>query len=145
MANTTSYAATKYSNLSKARLHITYVNSKPASLDCEWKNGGRSHGDGTGGKLVGQFPSSVAIYIFLTTKFVEIFLSIAVRQGIFARLFSFRKRGFPATLCMPGEPPFTWNTSRDWTKPSQFKVTSMSCMIHGIFSVCDNQHQGVTY
>lgn len=83
-----------------------------------------------GVNLLANFPLPSPFIFFWLRKFAEIFLSIAVRQGIFARLLSFRKRGFPATVCMPGEPPFSWNTSRDWTKPSQFKVTSMSCMIH---------------
>ena len=107
MANTTSYAATKYSNLSKARLHITYVNSKPASLDCEWKNGGRSHGDGTGRKLVGQFPSSVAIYIFLTTEICGNFLKYCCPTGNIRETFLvLGKGGFPPPCVCPGNPRF---------------------------------------
>ena len=48
--------------------------------DCKWGNGGRSHGDGTRSKLVGQFPSSLAIF-FLTTAICGNLLSIAVLPG----------------------------------------------------------------
>ena len=50
-----------------ARLHIIYINSKPTFLGCKGRSGGRSYGDGTRSKLVGQFPSFVAIF-FLTTE-----------------------------------------------------------------------------
>ena len=56
----------------------------------------------------------------------------------------------------PGNPLFLKHVSRlDKTMHHNFKVTSMSCMNHtiiktytsnsGIFSVCGNKHQGVTY
>ena len=42
------------------------INSKPAFLGCKGRNGGRSYCDGTRSKLVGQFPSFVAIFFFTT-------------------------------------------------------------------------------
>ena len=38
------------------------MNSKPAFLGCKGRNGGRSYGDGTRSKLVGQFTSFVTIF-----------------------------------------------------------------------------------
>ena len=108
------------------------------SIVSEGKEAGRSHGDGTRSKPVGQFPSSVAI---LTTAIC--------RNLLMARRVSFRR--FPA-----GEPPFPeTRLAIGQNHAPQFKLTSMSCMNHaiiktytsnsGIFSVCGNQHQGVTY
>ena len=48
--------------LPRCCLHITYINSKPASLGFKGRNGGRSRGDGTRSKLVGQFSSFFAIF-----------------------------------------------------------------------------------
>ena len=58
-----------------------------------------------GVNLLANFPLPSPLFFWLR-KFAKIFLSIAVWPGIFARRVSFRKRGFPATLCMPGNPRF---------------------------------------
>ena len=59
----------------KARLHIIYINSKPAFLGCKGRNGGRSHVDGTRSKLVGQFPFFVAIF-FSLQKYADVLENI---------------------------------------------------------------------
>ena len=52
-------------------VHIIYIYSKPAFLGCKGRNGGRSYGDGTRSKLVGQFPSFVAIF-FSLQKYADV-------------------------------------------------------------------------
>ena len=63
----------------KARLHIIYINSKPPFLGCKGRSGGRSYGDGTRSKLVGQSHSFLAIF-FSLQKYADVLENTLISQ-----------------------------------------------------------------